>query len=396
MTRPRIAAVDLLRGLVMVIMALDHVREFVDRSAQAFRPEDLTQTTHAIFFTRWITHFCAPVFALTTGLGAFLRLERGNETPRTLSWFLFTRGLWLVFLEWTVVRVGFFFNFDYSVVIMLVFWMLGLSMMALALLVHLPFRVLLAVSVGMIVCHNLFDRFRPQDFGSFAWLWNILHQPGGFPAMGRIIVIGYPLIPWIGVVAAGYCLGRVYMDAGSSDPAKRSRFLIRLGIALSVAFVILRGLNVYGDPAPWSSQAKPLYTALSFLNTTKYPPSLDFLLMTLGPAIALLGWIDRARPKETNPLLVFGRTPMFYFVVHIPLIHIIAIGLTWLRYGATSFLVLPPPTLGTDRKLFPPDYGWDLWVTYAVWLLVVALMYPMCLWLMRLRQRRRDWWLSYL
>jgi uncharacterized membrane protein len=390
--RPRLTSVDLLRGAVMVIMALDHTREFIDRSAQAFRPEDLSQTTHLIFFTRWITHFCAPVFAFTTGLGAFLRLERGGGSPRTLSWFLVTRGLWLVLLEVTVVRVGFFFNVDYSVVIMLVFWMLGLSMVALALLIHLPFRVLLAVSLGMIVFHNLFDTIRPADLGSAGWLWNILHVPGGFPAAGRIVVIGYPLIPWIGVVGAGYCLGRVYR----LPPEQRSRWLVRLGIALTVAFVVVRAINIYGDRFPWSWQPRPGFTLLSFLNTSKYPPSLDFLLMTLGPAIAFLGWMDRVRVKDANPIVVFGRTPMFYFVVHIPLIHLIAVGMTWLRYGATSFLFLPPPTLGTDRKLFPPDYGWDLWVTYAIWLLVVALMYPMCLWLARLKQRKRAWWLSYL
>ena len=383
----------------MVIMALDHTRDFFHSGAMAFRPEDLAQTSYTIFFTRWITHFCAPVFAFTTGLGAFLRLERGGGTPRSLSWFFFTRGLWLLFLEVTVVHIGFFFDVNFGVVIGLVFWSLGMSMMALALLLHLPWRVLLAVSVGMIALHNLLDKITPQQFGSYAWLWNVLHVSGGFPAFGRVIVIGYPLIPWIGVVSLGYCFGRLYstrMEAGSLDPAVRSRFLIRLGIALTLLFVVLRAINTYGDRFPWTPQARPGMTPLSFLNVSKYPPSLDFLLMTLGPAIAFLGWFDRTRPKDTHPLLVFGRTPMLYFVVHIPVIHILAIGLTYLRYGATSFLFMAPPTMGTDRKLFPPDYGWDLWVTYVAWLTVVALMYPVCLWFMRLRQRRSDWWLSYL
>jgi uncharacterized membrane protein len=392
-TRPRLASVDLLRGAVMVIMALDHTRDFVNTEAQIFRPEDLSQTTAAIFLTRWITHFCAPVFMLCAGMGAFLRLERTGGRISDLSRFLWTRGLWLVLLEVTVVRIGFFFDVDYrGLVLLLVFWALGLSMIALALLIRLPFRALLAVSVGMIVLHNALDGVRAAGFGSAAWLWRILHEPGLVMAGPPTVIVAYPLIPWIGVMAAGYGLGHLYR----LPAAARSRFLIRLGLGLSVAFVLLRGLNVYGDPVPWSSQAQPLYTALSFLNTTKYPPSLDFLLMTLGPSIALLGWIDRVRASDRHPLIVFGRVPLFYFVIHIPLIHAIQIGMTWLRYGAAPFLFMPPPTLGTDRAAFPPDYGWSLGVTYLVWIAAVMALYPICLWFMRLKQRRRAWWVSYL
>jgi uncharacterized membrane protein len=363
---PRVASIDLLRGLVMVIMALDHTRDFVHRDAMAFRPEDLAQTTPAIFVTRWITHFCAPVFMFCAGLGGFLRLERGRSTGE-MSRFLVTRGLWLIVLEVTVVRIGFFFNVDYSgLVLLLVFWALGLSMIGLAGLIRLPFRVIVVLSVAMIVLHNLFDGVRGASLGAFAWLWRILHEPGLLSIGPPTVVVGYPVVPWVGVMAAGFCVGRV------------------------------RAINTYGDPNPWSGQRTPIYTALSFFNTQKYPPSLLFLLMTLGPGLVLLGWIDRARPADRRPLLVFGRVPFFYFVVHLPLIHALAIGITWLRYGGAPFLWTPPPTLGTARDVFPPDYGWSLGVTYLVWLVVVALMYPICLWFMRLKQRRRDWWLSYL
>ena len=393
MTRPRIDSVDLLRGAVMVVMALDHTRDFVNTEAQAFRPEDLTQTTTAIFMTRWITHFCAPVFMLCAGLGAFLRLERTGGRVADLSRFLWTRGLWLVVLEITVVRIGFFFDVDYSgLIILLVFWALGLSMVVLAALVWLPWRVVAIASVAMILLHNLLDPVRAASLGSSTWLWRVLHEPGLLVTPPPVIVVGYPLIPWVGVMAAGFCLGRVYL----MPPAARSRFLVRLGVALSVAFVLLRALNVYGDPAPWSSQAKPLYTALSFFNTTKYPPSLLFLLMTLGPAIAVLGVIDRLRASEKNPLVVFGRVPLFYFVVHLPLIHAIQIFMTWMKYGAAPFLFLPPPTLGPARTAFPADYGWSLGVTYLVWIGVVLLMYPICLWFARLKARKHAWWLSYL
>lgn len=391
-TGRRLPSVDLLRGLVMVIMALDHTRDYVHAAAMVFRPEDLARTTPAIFFTRWITHFCAPVFMFTAGTAAFLWLERRGRTKSDLSRFLWTRGLWLVLLEVTVVRFGFFFNVDYSLVLLLVFWALGLSMIALAGLIHLPFRVLACVSVGMIVLHDLADGVQAASLGQAAWFWNLLHQPGLIATGGPLLIVGYPLVPWAGVMAAGYCFGRVYRLPAD----RRSKLLVRLGLALTAAFVVLRVANVYGDPSLWAGQPTPLYTLLSFLNTTKYPPSLLFLLMTLGPAIALLGSIDGVRPDERHPLLVFGRVPLFYFVVHLPLIHAMAIGLTWFRYGAQPFLFTPPPTLGTPRDLFPPDYGWSLAVTYAVWIAAVVALYPVCLWFSRLKQRRSEWWVRYL
>lgn len=388
----RLDSVDLLRGLVMVIMALDHTRDFVHAEAMAFRPEDLTQTTAAIFLTRWVTHFCAPVFMFCAGLGASFWLERHHAGTRALSRFLWTRGLWLILLEVTAVHFGFFFNFQYELVLLLVFWALGVSMIALAGLIHLPWPVLMGLSVGLILLHNLADGVTAVSFGQAAWVWNLLHQPGVIPAGGSLLLVGYPLVPWVGVMAAGFCFGRVYR----LPPDRRSRMLVRFGLGLTAGFIVLRAVNVYGDPNPWSEQGTPLFTVLSFLNTTKYPPSLLFLLMTLGPAIALLGWIDGARPDARNPLLVFGRVPLFYFVLHLPLIHAMAIGMTWLRYGAQPFLFTPPPTLGTPRDVFPPDYGWSLGVTYAMWIVAVVALYPICLWFSRLKQRRTEWWLRYL
>jgi uncharacterized membrane protein len=387
----RILSVDVLRGLVMVLMAIDHTRDYVHSAAMAFPPEDLTRTTAAIFFTRWITHFCAPVFMFCAGLGAWFRRERGG-TAAELSRFLWTRGLWLVVLEFTVVKFGFFFNLDYSVVILLVLWALGMSMIALAALVRLPYAVLLALSLGMIALHDLTDGIDAARFGPFAWLWQVLHQQALIATPGPALVVAYPLVPWIGVMAAGFCFGRVY----ELPQARRRRLLIRLGLALTAAFVVLRAVNAYGDPRPWTAQESLLFTVISFLNCTKYPPSLAFLLMTLGPAILFLGLFDGARPGARHPLVVFGRVPLFYFVLHIPLIHALAIAMTSVRYGAAPFLFLPPPTLGTPRQLFPADYGWDLSVVYAVTAVVVLLLYPVCLWFARLRARRRDWWLGYL
>jgi uncharacterized membrane protein len=387
----RVPAVDLLRGLVMMIMAIDHVRDFVHAGAMNFPPEDLTQTTAPIFLTRWITHVCAPVFMFCAGLGVWFRAER-RGTLEGLSGFLLTRGLWLIVLEVSVVQAGLFFNLDRRIVFLLVFWALGMSMICLAGLVHLRYAVLVAVSLALIVLHNLADGVTASRFGSFAWLWRVLHEQGVIVTGGPALFVAYPLVPWIGVMAAGFCFGRIYLVAAE----RRRRLLLAIGFFLIAAFVVIRGLNVYGDPRPWTQQARPLFTVLSFLNCTKYPASLCFLLMTLGPAIVLLGLMDGARPGERNPLLVFGRVPLFYFVLHMPLAHAMAVGLTALRYGNPPFLWMPPPSLGTPRQMFPPDYGWDLWVVYAVTAVVIAALYPLCLWFSRVKARRRDWWLSYL
>jgi uncharacterized membrane protein len=342
----------------MIIMALDHVRDFYHADAALFQPDDLTRTTAVLFFTRWITHFCAPVFMFTAGMGAFFRLRGGRPTGE-LSVFLWKRGLWLVLLELTVLRFGFYFDFHSTPVIITVLWALGWSMVALGFLVRLPLRILAAFSVAMIALHNLADPVRAKQFGAAAWLWNILHQPGLFSVSGIPVVIGYPLVPWIGVMAAGFCSGQIM----TLPAQQRRRQLLQLGSAITLAFVAIRALNVYGDPQRWSA------TLLSFLKVTKYPPSLDFLLMTLGPAILLLAWFDHVSFAETNPLMVFGRVPLFYFVLHFYLAHLLAVIL-----GKTQ----------------------HLWAVYLLWIAVVAMLYPVCLWYMRFKRTRKYWWLSYL
>jgi uncharacterized membrane protein len=378
----------------MMLMAIDHIRDFVARSAMQFSPTDLTRTTAAIFFTRWITHFCAPVFFLTAGIGAFLWMQRGNHSKPELSRFLITRGVWLILLEVTVLRVIMFSQVEYreSIVILLILWAIGISMIALAGLIYLPFRALAAVSIAIITLHNLLDGVSAKQFGKAAWTWDILHQQGLFSFGGISFLTAYPVLPWIGVMAAGYCLGTVF----TWDAARRRRFLVRLGSLLTIAFVLLRVINVYGDPNPCHPQPSTLFTVLSFLNTTKYPPSLDFLLMTLGPAIIALALLERRRFSPDSPLIVFGRVPFFYYVLHMALAHLIAIAMNFVRYGRAPFLLLAPPSMGSDGKLFPPNYGYPLWAVYVVWIAVLLLLYPVCRWFARLKQRRHDWWLSYL
>jgi uncharacterized membrane protein len=386
----RIVSVDALRGLVMIVMALDHVREFFHSGAMSFQPEDLTRTTAVLFFTRWITHICAPVFMFTAGLGAFFWLSRGR-TPSQLSRFLWKRGLWLVLLELTVLRFAMNFSLFSGMVLLTVLWALGWSMVALGFLARLPVLVLSILSVAVIALHNLADPVTAAQFGGAAWIWNILHQPGVLQMGGVLVLVAYPLVPWFAVMAAGFCFGNVV----ALDPRERRKWMTRIGLGLTVAFLVIRAINVYGDPQRWSGKV-PGMTVLSFLRCTKYPPSLDFLLMTLGPAILLLALLDRVKLSKVNPLIVFGRVPLFYFLVHFFVVHALTIPFAFFRYGKVAFLLNPSPAAGGSMDLYPPDYGYDLWVVYAVWIGVVVLLYPLCRWFAGLKERRRDWWLSYL
>ncbi|MFN7921696.1 MAG: heparan-alpha-glucosaminide N-acetyltransferase domain-containing protein [Bryobacteraceae bacterium] len=387
----RIAAVDALRGIVMIIMALDHVRDFFHAAAMTQSPTNMATTTPAVFLTRWITHFCAPVFLFTAGMGAYLWMQRGR-TRSELSRFLVTRGLWLIFVELVVMRFAFDFSLGGALPVLLItLWALGGSMILLAGLIYLPVQVLAASSVAVICLHNLFDGVQAQAFGSWSWVWNALHQPGVLRVGGAIVVVGYPLLPLVATMTAGFCAGHLYAASGDT----RRRAFARLGAAMTLAFVILRAINIYGDPSRWASQKPAVMTALSFLNCTKYPASLDFLLMTLGPALIVLAWLDRIRLSDGNPLLVFGRVPLFYFVGHFYWAHVLLAICVWFRYGATAFVLRAPPSVGGSRDLFPADFGWSLAVVYVVWALVVLTMYPACRWFAGVKRRRRDWWLSY-
>ena len=391
---PRVEAIDAVRGLVMVIMALDHVRDFVHRGAMTASPTDLATTTPALFLTRWITHLCAPTFMFTAGLGAYLWWRRGR-TRRQLSFFLLTRGAWLMVLELTVMRLAYDFDFSQRYpALLLVLWVLGLCMVGLAALVWLPIPVLAGLSLVTIALHNSLDGVDPARLGEAAPMWNLLHQPGAFPLAGMTVIVGYPLVPWIAVMALGFCAGRMFL----LERAVRRRRLAVLGAAATIGFVVVRALNVYGDPVPWSPQASPVYTALSFLDTTKYPPSLEFLLMTLGPALLLLAWFDRPGLKPSNPLVVFGRVPLFYFLLHFYAAHLAAVVLAFIMYGgaARAFVFHPVPSMGGPAELYPPGFGYDLWVAYAVWAAIVVGLYPACRWFARVKATRRAWWLSYL
>lgn len=359
----RVPSVDALRGLIMIVMALDHVRDFFHSAAILFQPDDLARTTTAIFFTRWITHFCAPVFMFTAGMGAYFFLQRGR-TKAQLSRFLATRGLWLTILDLTAVR--FAMTLGKGLFLINVLWGLGWAMVVLALLIHLPVRALAALSIAVIALHNLADSINLPG----------IHQLGVFQIAGTTVVISYTLIPWFAVMSAGYCFGGIFTH--------RKRWIAPIGLSMTLCFLLLRAINIYGDPSPWT------HGLLSFLRVNKYPPSLDFLLMTMGPALLLLAWFNRMQFKPRNPLLVFGRVPLFYFLAHLYLAHVLVMLLAMARYGISAWNVNP------ILREVPAGYGYSLGTVYVIWIAVVAMLYPACVWFAGVKQRRQDWWLSYL
>ena len=382
----RVRSLDIARGLVMVLMAIDHVRVYA--AVPAGGP------TAALFFTRWVTHFCAPGFVFFAGTSAWLRRARTvpgvPEVPAVpaapaISRFLLLRGLWLVFLELTVMRFAWTFNFDvinYNLAGVL--WVIGWSMIALAGLVWLPFFAIAAIGLAIILGHNLVDPF-VRDLGRslaedpLRWVYQFLYFGGSvrIGESGPRMAILYSLLPWIGVMAAGYAFGAVL----EMPEGRRRRICLALGAGSIVLFVVLRTFNIYGDPRHWSPEQP-----LSFLNTAKYPASLQFLLMTLGPLILLLPLFDRLSGRIANALEVFGRVPLFYYVLHIPLIHVVAIVVSIIRTGAVT------PWLFGNHPLEPPEppdgYRWSLTLLYLVTAVCVGVLYAACRWYAERRSYR--------
>jgi uncharacterized membrane protein len=391
--RTRIDSVDLLRGLVMVLMLLDHTREYVHRDGLVFDPSDLSRTTVAIFLTRWVTHFCAPAFVFLAGTGIALQLARG-KSKRELSRFLLTRGVWLIFLEFTLVRFVVTFDLNYAAFpgMLQVIWAIGVSMIVLAALIHLRTRWIAAIGIAIVALHNLTDPLNvaptavPPD--GVEALWMVLHQPGFISVFGVRLLVLYPVLAWIGVMLCGYCLGQVY----GWDAERRRRLLVRLGVGMVAAFILLRLTNLYGNPFPWSEQENAAFTVLSFINTQKYPPSLLFILMTLGPALLLLAWVEPMRRGPLGRTLVtFGRVPLFFYVLQWVMAHGLGLLLSLAAGKPTShFFGMPgftPPE---------PGAGFSLGVAYLCWLAGVVMLYPLCRWFAAVKARRDDWWLSYL
>jgi len=397
----RIYSVDLLRGIVMMIMMLDHVREFVHAGALLSDPTDPATTTVPIFFTRWITHFCAPIFVFLSGVSIILQRMNG-KTNKDLSWFLLTRGLWLIVLEFTVIRFLIVFNLDYASFFGMaqVIWVIGASMVAMAALIRLPVKVVGIAGVLIIVLHNLLDGFSlpPQiAFTGQANLaqsfWIILHGIGIIPlgATGSAAFYAYALIPWVGVRMAGHAPGSLF----EWEVDRPERGLLAVGIGATVLFGVLRFINVYGDPAPWRPFETGQQTILSFFNVSKYPPSLLFLLMTLGPGTIFLYLTDRLDGTAIwqRICITFGRVPMFYYLLQWAWAHSAGVVLGYLAGVDVGYLFLTP--MGGSQSA-PPGHRFSLPVVYAVWIVGLVVVYPLCLWWGNLKARNKHWALSYL
>lgn len=393
LTKTRIESIDIVRGLVMVIMALDHTRDFFHPTAWTDDPLNLATTTPALYFTRWITHFCAPIFVLLSGTSIYLQSLRKSKAE--LSSFLLKRGLWLVVAEVLIVSLGLSF-LPYNFILLQVIWAIGVSMVLMAAVIYLPFRAILLVGLVIVLGHNALDSIEAApDFKPGIW-WELLHHardPVFFYAENRAIVIGYPLFPWPGVMMLGYCLGCLFT---ADFPASRRRYwLLILGTGLLLLFMVLRFANVYGDPYPWSAQKDGLTTFLSFMKVQKYPPSLLYLCVTVGPGLLALAVFENVRNGFTNILKTYGRTAFFYYLIHWYVLHTL---LLLFFFGSGHTLADALASLETVPVLgVLPGEGYPLSVVYAVWVAVVASLYPLCRWYDAYKTSHKEkWWLSYL
>ena len=389
--KPRISSIDMARGLVMVIMALDHARDFFHADAFVFDPTNLEKTTPVLFFTRFITHFCAPTFVLLAGVS--VRISEERKTKQALSRFLLTRGLWLVLLEITVMRFSFFFNFYYDVTIFQVIWAIGISMVLLSAIIHLHFNSILILGFFITLFHDMLHAIKLQEGDPFLIPWTFIHQFNFIQLHdGVAAFVPYPFLPWFGIMLLGYCLGEWYRK--DFDSALRRKYLVRTGIIALISFFFLRYFNLYGDPAPWSTQKNFIYTVMSFINVTKYPVSLLYTLLTVGPVLILLSWMEKMRTPVLKPFIVIGRVPLFYYILHFFLLHGAALALYMIRTGKGLSEIDFHFNAGFGG--LPPGYGYSLLGAYIAWICVVTFLYPFCKWYNQYKSTHKQAWLSYL
>jgi uncharacterized membrane protein len=383
----RINSIDLLRGVVMIIMALDHTRDFFHYDVFFFSPTDLTQTNPILFFTRFITHYCAPTFVLLAGTSAFLVGQKRGK--KELSIWLVKRGVWLLFVEIVIVKFAWLFNFNPEIILLGVIWAIGAGMIVLAGLIHLPKKWILIISLIFIFGHNAFDGFAPETLSA---LWAFLHVQTIIPTAFTNIFVVYPLIPWVFVMSLGYCLGAIYTP--NFEPKRRFKILLTSGISFTLLFFLLRGINVYGDARLWQNDDSTWISIMSFFNVSKYPPSLLYLLVTLGPALIFLALTEKLKGKIVDGIVIIGRVPMFYYIAHIFLIHALAmVAVVATGFPASEMIIERFVTMQKGLQ----GYGFSLGVVYLIWIAIVAMLYPTCRWYNTYKANNRDkWWLSYL
>lgn len=393
-TSYRFGSIDLLRGLVMIIMALDHTRDFFHETAFTQDPLNLETTTPALFFTRWITHFCAPVFVFLAGSSAWFQGLR--KTKKDLSLFLIKRGIWLIIVEAAIMSLIFTFDIEYKAITLATIWAIGISMVILGLAILLPFPLTLAIGILIVFGHNALDFYEKNLQTSPGFFYDLMHRVSFYPLdnanpQDHTLVILYPFLSWTGLMLLGYCFGKLFT---SYDGTQRKKILLWTGFVVIAIFIIVRALNIYGNPEKWEEQDSFFYTFLSFIDTHKYPPSLLYMCMTIGPGIIFLAMVNNTDNRLSRLIKVYGRVPFFYYVLHFFVIHLVSTIIFFLKGNSLA--------AGIHNELLLPNFvipreGFSLGVTYLFWIGIVAALYPVCKWYDRYKSNHREkWWLSYL
>lgn len=375
----------------MIIMALDHTRDFFHATALTEDPLNLQTTTPILFFTRWITHFCAPIFVFLAGVSAYF--QGGRKSKGELSGFLIKRGLWLVLIELTLVNLSFSFDIGFSLFALQTIWAIGISMAILGLVIWLPFKLIAVLGLLIVLGHNSLDFYEAgKRANAMGLLYDLLHRPGFHDLPGNHdLLILYPFLPWTGLMITGYCFGKIFTIY---EGTQRRKLLTWIGLGVILLFVVVRATNKYGDAQHWSAQKNPLFTLLSFINTVKYPPSLLYMCMTIGPAILFLAWVGNIKSRLAKIITVYGRVPFFYYVLHFYLIHLLSAALFLARgHSFAEGLITYPNSIG---KFLIPGEGYSLGIVYLIWISIVAALYPLCKWFSVYKQTHKQWWLSYL
>ena len=387
----RIESIDLLRGIIMVIMALDHTRDYFHSIANVSDPLDLATTTPFLYFTRWITHFCAPTFVFLSGVSAWL--QSGRKTKKELSRFLITRGLWLVFMEIAVIGLAITADIHYGFFFLQTIWSIGISMIILGLVIWLPFNAILALGLLIVLGHNSIDFAEASRNGNVPIWWNFLHRPAVVTLDAtHSIGIFYPFLPWAGLMMLGYCCGKIFSNI---EPPLRNKILLWIGIGALLLFIVLRFIDFYGDPGHWVRQKNPVYTFLDFMDVQKYPPSLLYMCATVGCALIFLAVVKNTSSRLAKIIIIYGRVPFFYYILHFYLLSTLNI-ILYLSRGHTVAEGMKGPA-GLPFKFGNPGEGYSLWVVYCIWIAVVVVLYPLCKWYDTYKTKHKEkWWLSYL
>ncbi|MBP1222720.1 DUF1624 domain-containing protein [Flavobacterium sp. 1355] len=380
-------SIDIVRGIVMIIMALDHVRDLMHVDSITQSPTDLATTTPLLFFTRWITHLCAPIFVFLAGTSVYLSLQNKNNIAEKRQ-HLLKRGFWLLVVEFTIVNFGLFFDIGFHTLLFEVIAAIGFGFIILGLLLKIRSKILGIIGLIIIFSHNLLPLIPFAENSTLKTVLSPFFSPIVIPFSGRAFIMGYPPIPWLGIMLVGFATGKFFMLA-----EKRKKLFVQIGLGALGLFIAVRFLNIYGDPVLWSIQKDAVFTFLSFMNVTKYPPSLLFCLVTLGILFLLLAFAEQFQNRIKKVALVYGKVPLFYFVIHFYVIHILTLIMLILQGFNWSQLEFASGTFGRPKGV---ESGLSLWAIYLIWIFVVVILYKPCLWFGKYKAENQYWWLKYI